>query len=46
MARPYDPSEIEPTWADRWEAEELYAAGGDDDPQPRFYALDMFPYPS
>jgi leucyl-tRNA synthetase len=46
MARPYDPSEIEPTWADRWEAEELYAAAGEDDPRPRFYALDMFPYPS
>jgi leucyl-tRNA synthetase len=46
MARPYDPSEIEPMWADRWEAEELYATGGDDDPRPRFYALDMFPYPS
>jgi leucyl-tRNA synthetase len=46
MARPYDPSEIEPRWAEAWAAENLYAAGGPDDPRPRFYALDMFPYPS
>jgi len=44
--RPYDPAEIEPKWRARWEAEELYRAGGPDDPRPRFYALDMFPYPS
>jgi leucyl-tRNA synthetase len=42
----YEPSEIEPKWAAAWEAENLYAAGGDDDPRPEFYALDMFPYPS
>ena len=46
MARPYDPSEIEPRWAETWAAEDLYAAGGAEDPRPRFYALDMFPYPS
>jgi leucyl-tRNA synthetase len=46
MARPYDPSEIEPRWAEAWVAEALYTAGGSDDPRPRFYALDMFPYPS
>ena len=46
MVRPYDPSEIEPRWVAAWEAERLYAAGGPDDPRPRFYALDMFPYPS
>ena len=45
--RAYDPSEIEPKWADRWEAEDLYLASEDpDDPRPRFYALDMFSYPS
>jgi leucyl-tRNA synthetase len=44
--RPYAPSEIEPKWAARWEEERLYAAGGADDPRPRFYALHMFPYPS
>jgi leucyl-tRNA synthetase len=45
--RQYDPSEIEPRWVARWESEGLYR-GSDDpgDPRPRFYALDMFPYPS
>ena len=43
----YDASEIEPKWVERWEAEGLYRASEDpDDPRPRFYALDMFPYPS
>jgi leucyl-tRNA synthetase len=46
MAR-YDPSEIEPKWIERWEREGLYRASDDpDDPRPRYYALDMFPYPS
>jgi leucyl-tRNA synthetase len=46
MTRPYDPGTIEPKWAAAWEAEDLYRAGGADDPRPRFYSLDMFPYPS
>jgi leucyl-tRNA synthetase len=46
MAKPYEPGEIEPRWAAAWVDDELYAAGGPDDPRPRFYALDMFPYPS
>ena len=47
MARRYDAAEIEPRWVDRWEAEGLYRAVDDpDDPRPRFFALDMFPYPS
>ncbi len=45
--RRYEPSEIEPKWQRVWEEEELYRASDDpDDPRPRFYALDMFPYPS
>ena len=45
--RRYDPSEIEPKWVERWEAEGLYRASEDPaDPRPRFYALDMFSYPS
>jgi leucyl-tRNA synthetase len=43
--RQYDPSEIEPKWVARWEAEGLYRAS-DDPSGERFYALDMFPYPS
>ncbi|HJV04550.1 MAG TPA: leucine--tRNA ligase [Actinomycetota bacterium] len=44
--RAYDPSHVEPKWARRWEEESLYAAGGPEDPRPRYYALHMFPYPS
>src|SRR5437867_2776898 len=45
--RRYEPSEIEPKWQRVWEDEKLYRASDDpDDPRPRFYALDMFPYPS
>ena len=46
MTRPYDPQEIEPRWVEAWERERLYEAGDPDDPRPKFYALDMFPYPS
>ena len=45
--RRYDASEIEPKWVERWEAEGLYRASEDPaDPRPRYYALDMFSYPS
>ena len=47
MTRRYDASEIEPKWVKVWEDEELYRASETpDDQRPRFYALDMFPYPS
>jgi leucyl-tRNA synthetase len=47
MSRRYDASEIEPRWQKVWDDEELFHASDDpDDPRPRFYALDMFPYPS
>ena len=47
MSRRYDASEIEPKWQQVWADEGLYRASEDpDDPRPRFYALDMFPYPS
>jgi leucyl-tRNA synthetase len=43
----YDAAEIEPRWVKVWEEEDLYRASDDpDDPRSRFYALDMFPYPS
>ncbi len=43
----YEPSLIEPKWQEVWEREGLYRASDDpNDPRPRFYALDMFPYPS
>jgi leucyl-tRNA synthetase len=47
MSRRYDAAEIEPRWVRVWEDEGRYGASEDpDDPRPRFYALDMFPYPS
>jgi leucyl-tRNA synthetase len=43
----YDASEIEPKWQRVWEDEGRYRASDDpDDARPRYYALDMFPYPS
>ena len=45
--RRYDATEIEPKWQRVWEEEGLYRASDDPaDARPRFYALDMFPYPS
>src|SRR5579862_8577349 len=43
----YTPSEIEPRWQARWDADAaLYAAGGHDEGKPKFYCLEMLPYPS
>ncbi len=44
--RTYDPGVIEPKWQERWEAEGLFRADDRDDVRPRFYNLQMFPYPS
>jgi leucyl-tRNA synthetase len=45
--RRYEPSEIEPRWAERWEEDGMHIATTDPaDARPTFYALDMFPYPS
>ena len=42
-AYPFD--EIEPKWQERWLAEKTFRAE-DDSPKPKYYVLDMFPYPS
>jgi leucyl-tRNA synthetase len=41
----YRPSEIEPKWRDYWTSNRLHEAK-DNDPRPKYYCLDMFPYPS
>jgi leucyl-tRNA synthetase len=41
----YDPKTVEPKWQQLWEEQKLYAAK-DLDPRPKYYILDMFPYPS
>ncbi len=41
----YNPQEIEPKWQKRWEEEQLFRVA-EDPSRPKFYYLDMFPYPS
>ncbi len=42
---PYDPKAIEPRWQAYWQEKGTFAASVDP-ARPKFYALDMFPYPS
>jgi leucyl-tRNA synthetase len=43
----YDPAQIEPKWQERWAAEPgLYAAEPADCGKPKYYVLEMLPYPS
>ncbi|HIU16899.1 MAG TPA: leucine--tRNA ligase [Candidatus Avidesulfovibrio excrementigallinarum] len=41
----YDPQTIEPKWQHRWESEKTYACT-EDSTKPKYYVLEMFPYPS
>src|SRR5690242_4968556 len=41
----YNPREAEPRWQRLWEKRELFNAN-DNDPRPKYYVLEMFPYPS
>src|SRR5690349_25167391 len=41
----YYPTDIEPKWRQYWISNKLHEAR-DDDPRPKYYCLDMFPYPS
>lgn len=41
----YHPENIEPIWRKNWENTQLYKVTNDTD-KPKFYVLDMFPYPS
>src|ERR1700724_3218400 len=43
----YDPAEIEVRWQQRWDAEpELYRAEPPQSGKPKYYVLEMLPYPS
>jgi leucyl-tRNA synthetase len=43
----YDPAAIEPKWQERWAADPaLYAADPADGGKPKYYVLEMLPYPS
>jgi len=41
----YNHKKIEAKWREKWEKEKLYKTG-EDKAKPKFYILDMFPYPS
>jgi len=41
----YDPAAAEAKWQDRWSAERVFVTRNDD-PRPKYYVLEMFPYPS
>jgi leucyl-tRNA synthetase len=41
----YDFSKIEPKWQQKWVEDNVYAVS-DDTSKPKYYVLDMFPYPS
>ncbi|MFM7200538.1 MAG: leucine--tRNA ligase [Myxococcota bacterium] len=45
MARRYDHAEVEPRWQAHWLAHKTFKTT-EDPTRPKFYALDMFPYPS
>jgi leucyl-tRNA synthetase len=41
----YNPQEIETRWQDYWAKQQTFAASNDSQ-KPKYYVLDMFPYPS
>src|SRR5437588_1515956 len=41
----YNAREAEPRWQKIWEDRKIFAASNDD-PRPKYYVLEMFPYPS
>ena len=45
MTTPYDPAAIEPKWQAAWTEADLFTAIRDES-RPKYYVLEMFPYPS
>src|SRR6187200_848894 len=41
----YNPKEAEPKWRKVWDEQELFRTDNAD-PRPKYYVLEMFPYPS
>jgi len=41
----YNAREAEPRWQRKWDEAQIFAAKNDD-PRPKYYVLEMFPYPS
>ncbi len=44
-AERYNPKDTEPRWQKAWDAAKLFETKNED-PRPRYYVLEMFPYPS
>ena len=42
----YRPQEIDKKWQKHWEDNHTYRVSNDDTDKPKYYVLDMFPYPS
>ena len=42
----YNPQETEPHWQTAWADHNCFTAGSSDDKRPKYYVLEMFPYPS
>jgi len=42
----YNPSNIEPKWQAFWDAHKIFKTDDSDTSKPKYYVLDMFPYPS
>ena len=45
MAR-YNPKDVEPRWRKAWAEADVFRTSNDDDGRPKYYMLEMFPYPS
>ena len=41
----YNAREVEPRWQSIWDEKGVFASRNDD-PRPKYYVLEMFPYPS
>ena len=46
MSKKYSPSDIEPKWQQFWEENSTFSVSNEDFSKPKYYVLDMFPYPS
>src|ERR1700761_1954825 len=42
----YNPKEVEPRWRAAWTDADVFRAGPPEPGQPKYYVLEMFPYPS
>lgn len=46
MSKKYNPAAIEPAWQHYWDTHNTFSVSNADFSKPKYYVLDMFPYPS